>query len=162
MMTRIQYLLSKLAEEANEVAQIALKTQQFGANEVQPGQQYTNKQRTHLELDDLLAIINMLNEECGFDFDPSQEHVDTKKEKVNHYCNLAVSLGQVEGELKKGDSVWVYDRYRFSIALKAVVHQFSDSNDGVRVTLCTSNNVNYPSGSSVWVHKNQLKARAIR
>lgn len=29
-MDRIQYLLSKIAEEASEIAQIALKTQQFG------------------------------------------------------------------------------------------------------------------------------------
>ena len=33
MLTRYQYLLTKLAEEASEIAQIALKTQQFGADE---------------------------------------------------------------------------------------------------------------------------------
>ena len=52
-MNRLQYLLTKLAEEANEVGQIALKTQQFGVDEGMPGQPFTNAERTHQELNDL-------------------------------------------------------------------------------------------------------------
>ncbi|WP_321929869.1 hypothetical protein [Burkholderia cenocepacia] len=45
MMTLTQYLLVKIAEEAAEVAQIALKTAHFGLNETQPGRDETNAQR---------------------------------------------------------------------------------------------------------------------
>lgn len=52
-MNHLQHYLTKLAEEGSEVAQIALKTQQFGADEVMPGQPLNNFERCHLELDDL-------------------------------------------------------------------------------------------------------------
>lgn len=53
MMTITQHLLGKLAEEGSEVAQIALKTQQFGLSEKCPGQPFDNAERTHQELDDI-------------------------------------------------------------------------------------------------------------
>lgn len=100
MLTRYQYLLTKLAEEASEVAQIALKTQQFGANEVYPEQSLTNTQRIHSELIDLLAIVEMLNEEFNFGFETSLEETWfnklAKKEKVNKYCQYSMNLGMVE------------------------------------------------------------------
>lgn len=46
-MTRLQLLLSKLAEEGAEVAQIALKTAQFGIEETCPSQPFTNAERAH-------------------------------------------------------------------------------------------------------------------
>lgn len=51
-MDKLQYLLTKLAEEGSEVAQIALKTQQFGPHEVMPGQPLSNFQRCHHEIDE--------------------------------------------------------------------------------------------------------------
>ena len=56
-----------------------------------------------------------------------------------------------------GDTVQVFDRYRFSIPLKGVILKFSDSNDGVEVKLQESNSYKYPVGSSVWAHEFQLK-----
>lgn len=57
-MNQLQHLLTKLAEEGAEVAQIALKTQQFGPNEVMPGQPLDNFERCHHELD----IVERLKE----------------------------------------------------------------------------------------------------
>lgn len=94
-MNRHQYLLSKLAEEAAEVAQIVLKTQQFGASEVYPQQDLTNAERIHLELDDLYAVVEMLNKEYSFGYSPSRKRIETKKKKVNYYCEFAKSLGEV-------------------------------------------------------------------
>lgn len=94
-MNRLQFLLIKLAEENNEVAQMALKTAQFGAHEIRPNQPLTNFQRTHLELDDLMAIIEMLNEECGFAYTPNRKNIEDKKELVNHYARLSEQLGMV-------------------------------------------------------------------
>jgi NTP pyrophosphatase (non-canonical NTP hydrolase) len=77
-MNREQFLLTKLAEECAEVAQMALKTQQFGMNESKPGQLATNKDRLHAELNDLNAIVQMLNDEFGFDYKPNDYDMDKK------------------------------------------------------------------------------------
>lgn len=97
MMTRLQYLLNKLAEEASEVSQIALKTAQFGLDECKQGQELTNAQRTHSELNDLLAIVDMLNREFGFGFFPSDISQMRKQAKVEQFYQYSVELGFVEG-----------------------------------------------------------------
>lgn len=100
MLTRYQYLLTKLAEEASEVAQIALKTQQFGGNEVYPEQSLTNTQRIHAELIDLLAIVGMLNKEFNFEFELDSEDnfqiMIAKQEKVDKYYQYSQDCGMVE------------------------------------------------------------------
>lgn len=103
MLTRYQYLLTKLAEEASEIAQIALKTQQFGADEICPNQPDTdtNTERIHKELSDLLYVVDMLNEEFDFGYsfglfadEPCGDN--PKKEKVNKYYQYSARLGFVE------------------------------------------------------------------
>lgn len=97
MMTREQYLFLKLAEEGNEVGQIAMKTMQFGQTEAMPGQPFTNAERTHQELDDLMAHIEMLNDECGFGYTPDRARIEAKKLKVAKFSAYSASLGLVEG-----------------------------------------------------------------
>lgn len=92
-MTRLQFLLGKLAEEANEVGQMALKTQQFGLHEIYHVQELTNAERTHLELDDLMAIIHMLNTEFDFGYKTDRINVSKKIEKVNKYAKYSEELG---------------------------------------------------------------------
>lgn len=94
-MNRLQLLLNKLAEEGAEVAQIALKTAQFGLVEMCPGQPFTNAQRTHQEIDDLLAAVEMLNEEYNFGYIPNRERIEAKKAKVNKFAAYSESLGMV-------------------------------------------------------------------
>jgi len=98
-MRKFQYLLNKLAEEGSEVAQIALKTAQFGFFEAMPGQPFNNLERCHQELDDIAAIVEMLNEECGFQYEPSRHRILLKKERVKKYRDYSISLGMVEGEV---------------------------------------------------------------
>lgn len=97
-MNRKQYLLTKLAEEASEVAQIALKTQQFGFDEVKHSQTLTNRERVFQELDDLFGILEMLNEEYDFGYFPDVKNVEAKKIKVNKYFKLSEKLGEVSYE----------------------------------------------------------------
>lgn len=96
MMNLLQYYLTKLAEEGSEVAQIALKAQQFGADEVMPGQPLTNFQRCHLELDDLQAMVEELNEHFAFGYQPDRARIEAKKEKVRKFLALSTLLGNVE------------------------------------------------------------------
>lgn len=97
-MNRLQYLLTKLAEESSEVAQIALKTQQFGLEEQHPKLEFTNRQRIHQELDDLFAIVDMLNSEFFFEYLPNLEALDKKIMKVNKYYEYSKNLGLVVEE----------------------------------------------------------------
>jgi len=62
-----------------EVGQISLKTQQFGLSEMCPDQPYTNAERMHHELDDLMAAIEMLNEEFHFGYVPNRDRIEAKK-----------------------------------------------------------------------------------
>ncbi len=100
MMTLRQFYLTKLAEECQEVAQRALKSIQFGADEVQKGQEETNAQRLRDEVQDLLAMIALV-ENNTFDLPqiPFVEEVRTtvrKTEKICRYLEYSQSLGMVE------------------------------------------------------------------
>lgn len=94
MMNRQQYLLIKLAEEAAEIAQIALKTAQFGMLETSPMHSDNNAKRCHAELDDLMAIVAMLNDEFKFHYIGSIQAQINKKAKVDHYYMYCVQLGE--------------------------------------------------------------------
>jgi len=101
MMTLTQYHLIKLAEEAAEVAQIALKAAHFGLSEVQPGMEETNAERIYGELNDLLAMVHRLgevsNQEFWFDIGTlDHEAMSRKLQKVAHYLAYSQSLGLVE------------------------------------------------------------------
>jgi hypothetical protein len=101
MMTVSQYLLVKIAEEAAEVAQIALKTAHFGFSETQPGGSETNAQRVYAELNDLLAMVHRLGEvssgEFWFDIgQPDHVAISRKLAKVDYYLAYSQSLKLVE------------------------------------------------------------------
>jgi len=95
-MNREQYLLTKLAEECNEVAQMALKTQQFGMEEKHPDLTLNNKERLHEELNDLNGIVKMLNDEFGFNYSPSNKQMIYKSRKVDKFYHYSVNLGLVD------------------------------------------------------------------
>lgn len=95
-MTHEQFLLMKLAEEASEIAQIALKTAQFGMTEKHPDLPLNNKERIHSELNDLLAIVDELNSWSNFGFKENYEAKIQKIMKLNTYLGYSIRLGKVE------------------------------------------------------------------
>ncbi|RIJ79251.1 hypothetical protein D1871_00065 [Nakamurella silvestris] len=95
-MTHEQFLLMKLAEEASEIAQIALKTAQFGMTEKHPDLSLNNKERIHLELNDLNAIVDELNSWTNFEYKPNYEAKINKIEKLNTFLGYSIQLGKVE------------------------------------------------------------------
>lgn len=100
MMTNEQYLLGKLAEEAAELAQIAIKAQQFGLEKVFGGESntagQTNLERIEDEFNDVVGIIMMLNDVTDIEIDANIEKVEAKIEKVKKWRQHAVELGKVE------------------------------------------------------------------
>lgn len=95
MMNIEQFYLMKLAEECAEVAQRALKAMQYGYDEKEPNQSFTNKERLHQELDDLIAAFEQLNEKTNFDYHTNYYRVDQKKKKVRKYLKYSQDLGKV-------------------------------------------------------------------
>jgi hypothetical protein len=100
MMTPDQYHLCKIAEECAEVAQRALKAQQFGLDETQAGQPLNNLDRLVGEFHDLfITFDNFLRAvDSEIATTPSAQATATRLDKMNKYLNLAKSLGQVDDE----------------------------------------------------------------
>jgi NTP pyrophosphatase (non-canonical NTP hydrolase) len=97
-MTREEHLLIILAEECNEVAQRAAKALRFKLTDPdgkEPNQPYTNKDRLILEINDLLAVIEMVFGEQDI---VSQMLKDDKKKKVEKYLELSKKLGTLDAK----------------------------------------------------------------
>lgn len=95
-MTRTQYLLARVAEEAAEVAQRALKAQAYGINEVQPEQARDNAERLIQEFNELIAVMQMLRVMGAIPHIYDEKAMAAKKEKVEHFMNYARMRGEVE------------------------------------------------------------------
>lgn len=97
-MTKKQFLLLKLIEECVEVAHRASKQLQFGKNEIQKDQPETNAYRLKGELLDLLALVNLLQQESEIPLWTLEElegATNKKQVKLQKYLNLSASLGQL-------------------------------------------------------------------
>lgn len=102
MISREKYLLTCLAEEANEVAVRASKAIRFGLEEAQPGQDENNAERLMRELNDMMAVIQMLRNETVFDDQWCARSQAEKRFKVNHFYDYSVSLGEAVSPAEKG------------------------------------------------------------
>lgn len=95
-MTKTQYLLVKIAEEAAEVAQMALKTAHFGVHEKENETSPSNLERLCGELNDLLAVVDMFGEEIEEDIVLDGDKMEAKKKKVEHFMKYSQSQGLVD------------------------------------------------------------------
>lgn len=101
-----EHLLFCLVEEAGEIIQAAAKSGRFGLDDRYPKPD-SQTAREHLgnELNDLFAIVEMLQSEGVFPLDLyNKELVKAKKEKVRKYMLYAFDKGTLE-ELKAYDPV---------------------------------------------------------
>ncbi len=96
-MNRQQYLLGKLAEECSELAQAALKAQQFGLDSVNPYTLKTNREELESELMDVGGICHMLGEEFNvFSAGDPTEGIENKIIKTNKNYEISKELGFVQ------------------------------------------------------------------
>ncbi|WP_186310583.1 hypothetical protein [Paraburkholderia sp. BCC1886] len=89
MMSKLQYLLLKIAEEGNEAGKEAMKAAQFGLSTIEPGKTLTNAQRICAELDDLQAVVEMLEEESDFEYVPNPVAIAAKKTQVEQFLSYS-------------------------------------------------------------------------
>ena len=103
MLDRTQYLLAKIAEEAGEVAQSAMKCMVFGLTDHHPKNDSMNLEGLINELNDLLGVAEMLihsTKDLKYDLpalgDP--DSIKAKWAKVEHYMKYSQELGVLEEE----------------------------------------------------------------
>ena len=112
-MNKEQFLLMKLAEECAEVAQRAIKSMQYGSQQVWKGGEVpggigpsdaglNNAQRLTNELTDLTVMCELL-EELGAITPPPQEFEFEKTKqakiaKLNKYLAFSRELGALDGD----------------------------------------------------------------
>ena len=100
-MTFKEHLLMRLAEECMEVAQRCTKALSFGLPETQEGQPFTNMERLNQELDDLVAVIEMLHERNILVPHQNSEAIADKKKKVLKYAHYAKHYcDTIQGEIE--------------------------------------------------------------
>lgn len=103
-MTREEHLLTILAEECSEVAQRASKAIRFGLLEIEPGQPKTNAERIMDELNDLIAVYQMLAgpmvsptmEAFRMDPDDMWAAIRAKQAKVEKFLRYSSELGTLD------------------------------------------------------------------
>lgn len=91
-----QYHLCKIAEECTEVAQRALKAQQFGLGEVQPGQDFDNLERLMDEFHDLFTTFQNFCALVGSDPIPNETKKGVRLRKMDKFLQLSKDLKQVD------------------------------------------------------------------
>lgn len=92
-MNSTEHLLSILAEECNEVAHRVSKALRFGLDEVQPGQLLTNAERIAQELNDIVAVAEMLEEAGLVPRTGTLTAIEQKKAKVQQFMEYARHVG---------------------------------------------------------------------
>lgn len=95
-MTRLEHLITILAEECNETAQRATKALRFGLDEIQEGQLLKNHERITYEFNDILAVMEMLKDEGHISMIIDRESVAKKKKKVEKYLEYCKQIGTLQ------------------------------------------------------------------
>jgi hypothetical protein len=106
-----EHLITCLAEESGEIAQIAGRISQaahkalrFGLNDGYPGTNRTNLRDMVQEFNDLIGVIELMHEE-GIVLDGLYDRaaIEAKKEKVRMYMVYAEDRGCLQRESDKTD-----------------------------------------------------------
>ena len=91
-MNRLEHLLTILTEECAEVQQATTKALRFGLDEGRDIK-VLNSQRMNLEMNDLFAVIEMINDEVGQFMYRDSRLLARKIEKVEKYLSYSKECG---------------------------------------------------------------------
>lgn len=98
-MTRLEHLLTILSEECMETGQRISKAARFSLNEIQAGHSLNNAKRINYEFNDILAVMELIKAETGYDLAVrDEESIATKKLNVEKYINYSKECGTLEDE----------------------------------------------------------------
>src|SRR5665213_756845 len=95
-MTKTEYLFACLSEEAGEIVQSVGKIHRFGLQDSNPDKATAaNDILLGHEINDMLAIVEMLAEECHIAIPGvyDRKHIEAKKAKVRKYYPYSIKRG---------------------------------------------------------------------
>jgi NTP pyrophosphatase (non-canonical NTP hydrolase) len=93
-MTRLEHLLTILSEECMETGQRITKASRFTLGEIQAGHSQTNAQRINYEFNDILAVMEMIGADTGYDLAARDEmSIETKKINVEKFLRYSEEIG---------------------------------------------------------------------
>lgn len=92
-MNRSEHLLTCLSEECAKVQKAVAKAQRFGLSNYHPEKAITNAQEIAKECCDVIAIIEMLEEEGIIEKSGTLQAIEGKKIRVNAYMAVAKECG---------------------------------------------------------------------
>lgn len=97
-MTKREHLLVCLAEECTEVAQACAKALRFGLEDSYPGycDGKTNREAIVAELHDVLAIIDLLEDDDILIMPADRDAIESKKAKVRKFMGRARTTGALQ------------------------------------------------------------------
>jgi hypothetical protein len=95
-MTLGQYLLCCLGEEAAEIAYHAAKSQRFGLEDHEPECPQTNRERLHVEINELLAVAELIGNMGGRIYERDENVIAAKRERLRKYVEYSVSAGTLD------------------------------------------------------------------
>lgn len=81
-----------------EVGHAAAKALRFGLDDFGPNSEHSNRGQIILELNDLIAVAELLKEEGLVDFTPNRRAIAVKKAKVRRYLELSKKLGTLKAD----------------------------------------------------------------
>lgn len=94
----MQYLIGMLGEECNEIGKLCSKSQRFGLNSINPETNISNDEAICEEINDALAVIELLNKEFNLGFQINREKIDKKQKKMEKFLEYSISVGLVTTE----------------------------------------------------------------
>lgn len=89
-MNHLEHMLTILAEECAEVAQVASKAIRFGMEDHQPGPYESNRRRLERELADVVAMA----EELGLEI--REEDKQAKRARLVKYMEISRKIGTLK------------------------------------------------------------------
>jgi len=99
-LTKQQYLLTCLAEECAEVAQMCSKSMRFGLDETKQGLNETNAERLFVEFVDLCTVMGLIIDGYCDKLDTSEKRMvelqEKKLEKIKKYLDYSQKIGIVK------------------------------------------------------------------
>jgi NTP pyrophosphatase (non-canonical NTP hydrolase) len=96
MKTKIDHLLACIGEECGEIQQVVGKATRFGLYDKNPANDEMNFNLLKKELQDLIAVYEMLCAEEKRDGLLNQLAISDKKKRVLYYMEYAREVGELE------------------------------------------------------------------
>lgn len=94
-MNESDHILVVAVEECVEVAKRLTKILRFGADDIEPGQQFTARERAQQEIYDLLASFDDLDKRGIVPIPPNELAIRTKQLKVQRMLEYSREVGRL-------------------------------------------------------------------